>query len=85
VLGKASAALAHFEDAIVEHERLGLQPQLARSRYELAHMLAESSDAQAGSRARELLEQARGSASRLGMEPLRAAADALLGTLERAP
>lgn len=80
-LDRRERALAHFDDALADHERLGLQPQLARTRYELAHYLSESSDLQDSKRARKLLEQVRASASQLKMEPLRLEADKLLATL----
>jgi DNA-binding winged helix-turn-helix (wHTH) protein/tetratricopeptide (TPR) repeat protein len=80
-LGRRDRARAHFEEAIVEHERLGLQPHLARTRYELAQTLIDSGEPEDRKRARTLLTQARESAQRLTMEPLRIAADELLSSV----
>jgi hypothetical protein len=77
-LGDRAVALAHFEDALDEHERLGLQPHLAHTRYELANLLLESGPLQNFPRARKLLEQARATTAQLGMGPLRTAADRVL-------
>jgi DNA-binding winged helix-turn-helix (wHTH) protein/tetratricopeptide (TPR) repeat protein len=80
-LGRRESARAHFEEAIVEHERLGLQPHLARTRYELAQLLIDSGEPEDRKRARILLTAARDSAQRLTMEPLRMAADELLSSV----
>jgi DNA-binding winged helix-turn-helix (wHTH) protein/tetratricopeptide (TPR) repeat protein len=81
-LGARERALAHFETAIEDQERLGLHPQLARSRYELAAMLLENSDRRQRERGRAMLEQVRTAAAKLGMQPLRTAVEALLATAQ---
>ncbi|HET6336362.1 MAG TPA: AAA family ATPase [Polyangiales bacterium] len=77
-LGERATALAHFEDAVREHERLDLPSQLAHTRCELATLLLEPGDLQNFSRARKLLDQARATATKLGMEPLHLSAARLL-------
>ncbi|HKU41829.1 MAG TPA: hypothetical protein VJR89_26915, partial [Polyangiales bacterium] len=79
--GDRERARRHFEQALADQERLGLQPQLARSRYELAVMLAEGSERREREQSRALLGQVSSVATRLGMQPLRAAADQLAATL----
>jgi tetratricopeptide (TPR) repeat protein len=81
-LGKRERALAHFEDALTDQARLGLLPQLAHTRYELAQMLSESSEPADRQRAGALLREVRDTTSQLGMEPLRAAAERLVVILE---
>jgi DNA-binding winged helix-turn-helix (wHTH) protein len=77
-LDERATAIAHFEHALREHERLDLQPQLADTRCELASVLLEHGDLQNVPRACKLLEQACATATRLGMEPLRVTAARLL-------
>jgi tetratricopeptide (TPR) repeat protein len=84
-LGQRAQALSHFEDALQEHEQLGLQPQLAHTRRELASLLLEPGGLQNPERARKLLELASETATRLGMEPLRASARRLLGGIVPKP
>ncbi|HKP61281.1 MAG TPA: AAA family ATPase [Polyangiales bacterium] len=83
-MGQRDRARRHFEQALADQERLGLQPHLARSRYEFAALLAESTeDRRAREQSRVLLGQASSTAAQLGMLPLKAAADQLVATLER--
>jgi DNA-binding winged helix-turn-helix (wHTH) protein/tetratricopeptide (TPR) repeat protein len=81
-LGERERARRHFEQALADQERLGLQPQLARSRYEFAAMLAlNSNDKREREQSKTLLGQVSSTATKLGMQPLRAAADQLATTL----
>jgi DNA-binding winged helix-turn-helix (wHTH) protein len=82
-LGQPERALAHFEVALTDQARLGLLPQLAHTRFELAQMLSESSALHDRRRAGALLREVSDTASQLGMEPLRAAAERLVIDLER--
>jgi DNA-binding winged helix-turn-helix (wHTH) protein/tetratricopeptide (TPR) repeat protein len=79
-LGARERAFTHFEQALVDQERLGLHPQLARSRFELGSMLVETGDQRQREQGRALLEVAQASASKLGMLPLAAAAEKLRAT-----
>jgi DNA-binding winged helix-turn-helix (wHTH) protein len=83
VLGLREVALEHFAHAIDRQEQLALAPQCVRTRYELAHMLSESSELRDRERAQGLLERVRDDACQLTMAPLRAAADKLLEQLAR--
>lgn len=74
VLGDHDRARAHFEDALADQERLGLHPQLARSRFEFASMLIESGDRRQREEGRALCEVVQASAAKLGMQPLATAA-----------
>jgi DNA-binding winged helix-turn-helix (wHTH) protein/tetratricopeptide (TPR) repeat protein len=78
-LGDRDRALAHFEEALARQERLGLLPQLTRTRFELGSMLLESEQARQREQGRVALELAKASASKLGMQPLHDAASKLLG------
>ncbi|MFI5306442.1 MAG: AAA family ATPase [Polyangiales bacterium] len=80
-LGRPEQARAHFERALADHERLGLRPHLARTRYELARVLIDDGDAGERKRARDLLVLTRDGAALLTMEPLRVAAAELLATV----
>jgi DNA-binding winged helix-turn-helix (wHTH) protein len=82
-LGQRAKALGHCEDALLEHARLGLQPQLAYSRYELASLLLEPGGHQNAERARRLLQQVCETATRLGMKPLRLSARRLRRATQR--
>ncbi len=77
-LNQRARALEHFEHAIALQERLGLQPQLARSRYDLGAMLVESAERTERERGRATLEAVHEQAGKLGLAPLRAAANELL-------
>jgi hypothetical protein len=80
LLGRPADAAAHFETALTDNDRYGLRPQLATTRMVYAQMLSQGSSTDRG-RARSLLEQCHGDASRMGMAPLAAAAEQLLKTL----
>jgi DNA-binding winged helix-turn-helix (wHTH) protein/tetratricopeptide (TPR) repeat protein len=81
-LGDRERALVHFEHALADQERLGLQPQLVRSRFELASMLVESGDQRQREQGRGMLEQVQTTAAKLGMQPLRSAAAKLVASVE---
>ena len=70
-LGRADDAVRHFEDAIVVHERLAAWPWLARTRAELASVLA-ARGRRADDRARvaRLLDEAGAAAREFGMPGL---------------
>jgi len=77
-LGDHDRALGHFESALADQERLGLQPQLARSRLEFGSMLIESSDQRQREQGCAMLELVQTSATKLGLRPVVDAATKLL-------
>jgi DNA-binding winged helix-turn-helix (wHTH) protein len=79
-LGDRVRALGHFESALADQERLGLQPQLARSRLELGSMLLESDDPHQREQGRAMLELVRTSSAQLGLRPVCDAATKLLAS-----
>ncbi|HEX4354768.1 MAG TPA: hypothetical protein VHZ95_17680, partial [Polyangiales bacterium] len=83
-LGERARALSHFEDALIDQARLGLHPQLAQTRFELARTLSDSQALEDRERALALLQDVRDTAHQLGMAPLGAAAEKLVRELEPA-
>ncbi|HEY2732334.1 MAG TPA: hypothetical protein VGI70_00035, partial [Polyangiales bacterium] len=81
-LGERGRALQHFEDALTDQLRLGLHPQLAHTRFELARTLADSGKFEDRQRAIALLHDVRETTRQLGMEPLRVAAEKMVHKLE---
>lgn len=82
VLGRLEEAEVHFAAAAATHGRVGAQPWLARTRLEWARMLLGSRQPGKVGRARELLDQALGTAVDLGLGGVERDAHALLVTLE---
>jgi eukaryotic-like serine/threonine-protein kinase len=80
MLGRPEAAAEHYETAIADCERFGLRPVLASSRMQYAQLLSRGGSAER-TRAQGLLEQCIAEASRMGMAPLIASAEALRKTL----
>jgi DNA-binding winged helix-turn-helix (wHTH) protein len=76
-LKRNEQAAGHFSDALAMNERLGLQPQLAQTRYEYARLLLASGDPAARRSGRELKAGAIDLATVLGMGWLAALARAL--------
>jgi hypothetical protein len=70
LLGRTPDATAHLEDALAMNVRLGCVPQVARTQFALANVLAESDARGARARTRELVAQATATATRLQMAPL---------------
>jgi hypothetical protein len=70
-------AAAHFEHAMILHERMDAAPWLARTRYEYAVMLVRRAQSGDVERAQTLLEGARELAAILSMDVLRAKVDDL--------
>lgn len=77
LLGRRREAASHLEAAIAMNERIGHVPQLARSRYELARVLAAAGTRGARARAVELRKQAAATARSLGMQSLLCLAERL--------
>lgn len=75
VLGDVDAAVSHFHQALDWSSRNGFVTAEAHVQYELGALTS----AIAPERSRALLDQARDTARRLGMAPLKARAEALLG------
>jgi DNA-binding NarL/FixJ family response regulator len=80
-LGKTDAAVGHLRAAIAANARAGLPPFEIESRYELAKVLARRGRREDRSEALVLAEDAARAAGRIGMNPLRAQAGALVDTL----
>lgn len=80
-LGKTDTAVGHLRAAIAANARAGLPPFEIESRYELAKVLARRGRREDRSEALVLAEDAAHAAARLGMNPLRALAGALVDGL----
>jgi len=80
-LGKTDTAIGHLRAAIAANARAGLPPFEIESRYELAKVLARRGRREDRSEALVLAEDAAHAAARLGMNPLRALAEALVHSL----
>lgn len=76
-LGRADAAIGHFERAAEMHERLGARPWLARTRAEWAAALRARARTADLDRAAGLLAAARDAAAAMGMPQVVARADEL--------
>ena len=81
LLGEPERAAAHFERALLDAERYGLNPQLALTRLQYAGLLRELGGEARLSQARLLSNAARSLAERLGMQPLAAASRQLQAAL----
>jgi DNA-binding winged helix-turn-helix (wHTH) protein/tetratricopeptide (TPR) repeat protein len=80
-LGRLRDAAAHFEDALVDNGRLGFVPQLARTQFALAEVLADGERKSDRLRASALLSEAEATARRLDMAPLIPQVERLRGRL----
>ncbi len=76
-------ASAWFEQALEQNARMGALPALTRTRHEYARMLARRGQRRDLPRARALLAAVLADAAALGLERLRAEAEALRRELER--
>src|SRR5262249_43074758 len=72
-----AAAIAHFEEALAANAAMGARPQFAHTQVDLAQTLLAGGSAAEQARAREMLAEARATASELGMKPLRERIDDL--------
>jgi tetratricopeptide (TPR) repeat protein len=80
-LGRDRDAIAHLEEALVQNERFGLKVHVVRTRYELAHTLANNTTRTARKRARAILKQSQQGARTLGLQRVLDDAERLLAEL----
>ncbi len=76
-VGRADAAIDHFEDAAQMHGRLGARPWLARTQVEWAAALRARNLGADGGRVADLLAAARNTAAAVGMPEILARIDGL--------
>ncbi|MBA2263811.1 MAG: tetratricopeptide repeat protein, partial [Chloroflexi bacterium] len=81
-LGRSADARDHLERALTINQQLRSRPWVARTRHDLARLIAAAGDAQGAER---LLEATITEATALGMEPLHADSVHLLGQIRSQP
>jgi hypothetical protein len=78
LLGDASSARAHFDDALREHRQLGAVAWIARTETEYARFLLDHGEGDGAERALALASAAHETAARLGLDEVRPRAEEVL-------